>query len=500
VRRESWSCVAAALVAALLAGQADAAAAKSVAQRLEQAAQMTDTKARQTEAIAACEQVLGEAGADVKEKASAFEIMIGMLCRQNRFDEAVKAADRMREMFPQDRAVESKALLLKAETYRQAKKDDEAMAVIQEFLKRQPDNKSAAAEAHLKVAEFLLKARRFAECCDEAAKVMELDPGADALVADALYYTMEALWQSDSLEKCAAVFPRLLEPKYLAKRETWRHRDLRIRYAQCLRRLKRYDEALAHVAACEKAETEPRQAAEWCWQTADVYADQNREDDAIKAVERVFTAYPQVPDPWWGAQRRIAEILAKKGDYEGAIRAARVCLDAAPDDRVLVDITRQMAEFLRSIDKNLGRANALINYQRFGPAGEDQKAGTDDDLKDPLEAFPRPAYPEREKAFAAARKQAGDDMKAMRYRAITYLYTCHPKEALRCFIDAFGRAAPDEVQAAGQEMILLGARAARGHSVGTDVFFHFVNYGPAGPDRKPGTDDDLADPFAPLLK
>jgi pentatricopeptide repeat protein len=494
--------VAAALVAALLAGQADAAvaAAKSVAQRLEQAAQMTDNRARQTEAIALCEQVIGEAGANAKEKASAFEIMIGMLCRQNRFDEAVKAADRMREMAPQDRAVEQKALLLKAEAYRQAKKEDEAMAVIQELLKRQPDNKSAAAEAHLKVAEFHLKARRFAECCEEAAKVMELDPGADALVADALYFTVDALWQSENMEKCAAAFPRLLEPKYLAKRDVWKQRELRIRYSQCLRRLKRYDEALAFLAACEKAETEPRLAAEWCGQTADVYVDQNRDDDALKAIERVFTAYPQVPDPWWGAQRRIVELLTRKGDYEGALRAARVCLDAAPDDKALMDITRQMAEMLRAIDKNLGRANALINYQRFGPAGEDQKAGTDDDLKDPLEAFPRPAYPEREKAFAAARKQAGDDLKAMRYRAITYLYTCHPKEALRCFIDAFGRASPEDVQAAGQEMILLGVRAVRGHSAGTDVFFHFVNYGPAGPDGKLGTDDDLADPFAPLLK
>jgi hypothetical protein len=52
----------------------------------------------------------------------------------------------------------------------------------------------------------------------------------------------------------------------------------------------------------------------------------------------------------------------------------------------------------------------------------------------------------------------------------------------------------------GQDMVLIGARAVRGHPVGLDVFFQFVNYGPAGPDGKPGTADDLADPFAPLLK
>jgi hypothetical protein len=58
----------------------------------------------------------------------------------------------------------------------------------------------------------------------------------------------------------------------------------------------------------------------------------------------------------------------------------------------------------------------------------------------------------------------------------------------------------DEIQSAGLEMVVIGARAARGHAVGLDAFLHFVNYGPAGPDGKLKTADDLADPFAPLLK
>jgi hypothetical protein len=56
------------------------------------------------------------------------------------------------------------------------------------------------------------------------------------------------------------------------------------------------------------------------------------------------------------------------------------------------------------------------------------------------------------------------------------------------------------MSAAGHDMILIGVRAVRGHSVGLDAFYNFVNYGPAGPDGKPGTADDLADPFAALLK
>lgn len=381
-----------------------------------------------------------------------------------------------------------------------AEQEAAAKAALEAALQQQPADKAAVAAARLKIADLHLKARRFTEAADEAGKVLELVPGDEAAVSAALGAAAEAHWQAGAMEPCAAALVRLIESRYLDKVDVWRQRDLRGRYVQCLRRLKRYDEAMAHLAACEKAETDPRQAGEWARQVADVYTDQERDADALKALERVFTAYPQAVDPWWIAQKRIAELLAKKGDYEGAIRAARLCLDAAPDDRAIVEITRAMAEMLRAIDKNLGRANALINYQRFGPAGEDQKDGTDDDLKDPLEAFPRPAYPDREKPFAEARKQAGDDVRAMRVRAMTYLYSGHPKEALRCLIDAFGRAPPEGIAVTGQEMILLGARAVRGHSVGMDVFFNFVNYGPAGPDRKAGTADDLADPFAPLLK
>ena len=52
----------------------------------------------------------------------------------------------------------------------------------------------------------------------------------------------------------------------------------------------------------------------------------------------------------------------------------------------------------------------------------------------------------------------------------------------------------------GQDLIVIGARAVRGHAVGLKDFADYVNYGPAGPDAKPGTADDLKSPFEPLLK
>ena len=46
-------------------------------------------------------------------------------------------------------------------------------------------------------------------------------------------------------------------------------------------------------------------------------------------------------------------------------------------------------------------------------------------------------------------------------------------------------------------LIANGLRAVRGHSVGLDEAQQYLLYGPHGEDGKPGTADDLTDPFAP---
>ena len=482
------------------ASAAGTASTRAAGSRVDSASRMLDTRPRQLQAAQVCEEVIADPAATAGDKVRAFEVLIDALRRLDKSDDAAKAAERMRQAFPQDKAVQQKAVFLQADIYREAKKDAQAQAVIQEFLKSQAEGPGAAADALRKVAEFHLKAKRYDECRQEAEKAVAADPQNAKNVSDALYLMVDAAAGADDQEKLLAALGRILDPKTLAGRESWQQRDLRSRYGQCLRRLKRYGEAAAHYAACEKAETEPRAAADWCIQAADTLVEQGKYDEALRAVERVFTAYPQATDAWSGAQRRIVEILVKKGTYDEALRAVRVCMDGSNDEKSFADMVRLAADILRAMDKNLGRANALINYHRYGPAGEDQKAGTDDDLKDPLAGVAYPSYPEREKAFAEARKQAGDDTRAMRYRAFTWLYCGRPKEALRCFMDAFARASADEIVLTANDMILIGARSARGYAVGLDAFYHFVNCGPAGPDGKPGTADDLADPFGPLLK
>jgi len=471
----------------------------SVAAKLDRAAEAGQRREQQAEALKICEEIVASAQAEPKDKVAAFTLMADVYRRQEKFGDAVAALDRMLKATAGDAAVEQKAYLLQGDILHQAKKYAEAAAKLRELIARQPDSKPGAAEARVKIAQALLSINQkplLAEAYDEAAKAADLDPRNDKLVADALYSMVEAAWRADDMAKAAPALARLVDAKYLGKRDSWQQVDLRSRHGQCLRRLKKFDEARAYYAAIEKIETEPRQAAYWGVQVAETLAEEGRDDEALKAYEQVFVAHPDVTDLWYGAQRKIAEIHLKKGRFEEALKAARICLEAARDEAAVAENIRTIAEALKGMDKNVARANAFIACQRFGPAGEGGGGGP----RNPLEAYGYPSCAERDKAFEEARRRAGDDAKSMRFRAFTYIYTGKPKEALRCFMEAFARAGSDEFQAMGQDMVLIGARAVRGNPAGLEAFFQFVNYGPAGPDGKPGTADDLADPFAPLLK
>jgi tetratricopeptide (TPR) repeat protein len=257
---------------------------------------------------------------------------------------------------------------------------------------------------------------------------------------------------------------------------------------------------LKAYAAFEAEETDGQQAQAWAMMAGDVHVAAGKYDEALAAYERVFVAHSGRTYYWHQAQERIVEALRRKGDYAGALSAGRVLMDAAWDRNTIVSATRTTAELLKALDGHVGRANELLNYQRFGPAGEDGKAGTKDDLNDPLADVPYPKLPQRERALAEARTRAGDDATASRFRAATFTYTGHPTQALKMYLDAFARATAREFQSAGYDMIVVGARAVRGHAVGLETFFDFVNHGPNGPDGRKGTADDLDDPFAPLLK
>ena len=212
-------------------------------------------------------------------------------------------------------------------------------------------------------------------------------------------------------------------------------------------------------------------------------------DDAVHLYGQVLTEHPTASARWYEAQLGIAQALVKKGDFAEAAKAAHLCLDGAPTLQTFDAAVTATANILSAQDKNVDRANQFINFEQNGPGPG---------VTNPMDAVGYPSLPDRETAFAALRQQGDDD--DGRLRAMTYLFTGKPRDALAQFADAFRRSTNHlQPTRAASDLVLIGLRAVRGHRVGLDKAIQFVIYGVNGPDGKPGTPDDLTDPFAEYL-
>ena len=221
----------------------------------------------------------------------------------------------------------------------------------------------------------------------------------------------------------------------------------------------------------------------------------NRPADALAAYEQAFVEAYRISDRWMEAQTKIVETLRKLNRQPEALQAARICFDACSEPAQIQNWTGLIMDLMREIDKDVVRANQFLAYQQFGPAGKDQTPGTPDDIPNPLAAVPYPSYPAREQAFAKARATAGDSARASRHRAMTFVFTGKPGEALKYFADGFRRCTARDMRLMAAEMVVVGVRGVQGHPINLDRCFTFMASGPAGSDGKIGTPDDRLDPF-----
>lgn len=469
----------------LLAGE------KPLGDLLREADHLKGRGGEEQAALDLCAGVIGHKDATREQKAKAYDIILYVHRRRRKRELVVQVLGEMRQTFAGDKELEQKALSELIREFWEWNKLDEGHKRIDALIALPPDGKPALADAWAWKCRYLNRQGKHDEAFAAGSKIAEVVPDDAKRISDILWLVAESAWAKARLEDCERALRRLLEPKYLEHRNEWEVVNARRRLGETLERLKRYADTHTHYVACEKVEKQVATAQDWCLRAARAQIAEQKYDEALKTCERVFTAHGTVTNSWYSAQITIMDVLRRQGKLDEAIRAARVALDASPSRNEITNVVRAIAEMVKQKDKHVGRANQIINYQRLGP-GEGRE--------NPLPGFGYPSYPERERAFANFRKEAGDDAQAARFRAYTYIYSAKPKKALSHFLDAFSRATGNEFKTLGAELMVVGVRAARGYAGDVQPFVDFINHGPAGPDGKTGTADDLKDPFAPLTE
>jgi tetratricopeptide (TPR) repeat protein len=491
--------VAAVLITVAPASAAAAVPAEGIDAQLVKAYATIDQNNLHAETLALVEKILADKAATTRQKLDAIDIAIAIRDKQRKKQEVADLADRLIRDFADNPEIVARATIAQADAIWEAKKKrEDALDKLDQLLAKVKDNKAAAAMAHARLARYFREMGKGDLAVQHAQAAADAGTLSDRQTIETLRLLADTSADRNDLPGAQAALARLVDPRLLATMAVWERAPWQERYGEVLRKQKKYAEAREFYRKCDEGEKDPRRRQRVRILLGDLAVETKEYDQALEAYDRVFVDEPTVPDFWIEAQEKIADTLKARGDFAGALKAARISLDSAGDGSYILREALRMAEMLKAIDKHLGRANALILFQKFGPAGEDGKLGTGDDLTNPLVEGGYPSYPQREKAFEAARKAAGDDAEASRYRATTFLYSGRPKDALRLYLDALARCRLDEYPRYAREAVTMGVRAVQGHACGLERFYDYLAYGPAGPDGKLNTADDLKDPFLDL--
>lgn len=189
-----------------------------------------------------------------------------------------------------------------------------------------------------------------------------------------------------------------------------------------------------------------------------------------------------------------AELLVLDGQPEAALKALAALAEANPDDRKLqAALALRSGELLRTMKKP---DEALAAYRKAAASAEEPEAAAEPLLRtaDTLLELKKPAEARAELLRIITSCPLRPDLCQQAQAKIVESYRAEGKlpEALgaaRILYDAAGDEAT--IRAAAQT-VALTFLACDGTLARANEFLAFQSYGPAGPDGKPGTPDDVA--------
>ena len=324
-----------------------------------------------------------------------------------------------------------------------------------------------------------------------------------AKTPQSLYAQAHKLYGARKYEEALGAFRQVVasdpDPK------SYMRANAELRLAACLRLLNRHEEALkqfGHVIA-----TYADQALRWTVHVSrgELLSLMERYEDA-DADFRVTLTTPMVsPNTMGMACRGLVSIRQAKGEYKAALVEGTRMFQIGSMTLTSEAITK-IAECYKQIDGDIDpNVRAFLEFQKLGPAGQDGKAGTPDDLSNPLDTVLIPQDKEREAALRQA--IAETEPKAPIRRARLWLLRGDHHRALREYLNAYSAAAlettkrrwPRPLTDAANE-IAVAMKAIDGHVHRANQYLLYQRYGPAGEDGKPDTDDDLTNPLQELAE
>ncbi len=490
-----------ACLSACFAVSVSAQSPEKIDQEIAKLAGESRNNAKTYEVATKIDTIITGKAASVQQKINAFNIIFDMYARSKKYGDAAGVVKKICDAVPGNDEVRQTALFALINMYANAQQFDKAIENAKLFLDEFPDQVRSA-EVRVKLASYLSRKKDFAGSLSEAEKAMGKIKDDDRLMAEALVIAMDAAANSKNPDKELEYVTRLKDDKYLKIRNPWEHFGIRMRYANCLRRTGKLDETIRYCTEIGKITENqpPDQRQNWCKMIADMLVEKKAScDEVVRQCEKVFTEHPDISHHWYSAQQMITEAYLRDKKFNEALGAGKILLDASDEPWRHQNAVRIIYEIFKQMDGNEDRAKVFSDYQIWGPEGDDEKIGTEDDLKNLMDGIKYPSYPEREKSFAKAMADCGDNSAASRHRGLMQIYTGHPRKALLYFIDGTRRATCDDFGPAALDMIRLGARSVRGYYADMENFFFFVTQGPNGADGKAGTEDDIKDPFAALL-
>jgi tetratricopeptide (TPR) repeat protein len=445
-----------------------------------------------TEALRQLDRMLG-VYKDAAWQKELTQLKADTLNQLKKHDEAMAELDKLRKAYAEDKELAASSLLLTGDSQKLKGQLPEALATYQGIAKDYADQAERAADALLRAGDLLAtEMKKPSEAVPvykdiEARFATQVRPAADgklraaALLETQLKDPLQAaqLYQS-VVEKQAAAFNEQQLCGFYAKA------------GENYRAAAKLPEGAALLQKGEKALEQAQYKMPLALQALSLRMEMKMNPQARAEAERVICTYPLEMDTCQAAQAVVVESYKAEGKLKEALGAARVLYDGAGSEKTVSAGAHVVAQMLRAVDGNLGRANDFLGFQRFGPAGPDGKPGTEDDIKANVLATIEYQGPTDPAKFAAAVAAQPNTVEGYRAKAFLLIYSAKPKEATQQFLAAF-RLAPDTaIPGIVQEMVLVGVKAMQASYANLDQVFEFISYGPKGKNGQ----QNLPNPFA----